>query len=222
MSDKSIFSKQWKLISSDPSELNPSELKELSQINQVRLKPLQLKTPWYVQFKKQIQMGLTLAVSCSFALWLFTNNQEHLTAKGSVMVNVIWERQGKVQSISSESALQDGDKIGASVVASQDSFAYWVITDNQNKVISDLGDIESSKITLQAGVSKSFESSFTLTAPNQGENLVVVICPQEKMLQPKQAMDSVFSQQFFVQLMSEQKINSSNCMFAGYRLRSLK
>jgi hypothetical protein len=138
------------------------------------------------------------------------------------MVNVIWERQGKVQPIGSESALQDGDKVGASVVASQDSFAYWVITDNQNKVISDLGDIESSKITLQAGVSKSFESSFTLTAPNQGENLIVVICPQEKMLQPKQAMDIVFNQQFFVQLMSEQKINSSSCIFAGYRLRSLK
>lgn len=227
MSDKSLFDRHWRLINQDESQWSEEDKQEFARLQDLQLPPLELKPSLWNKFRLQIQIGLSAVVTASLALFYFLPQTDRLSAKGGLQVSVFWERAGKVSPLTSETILSDGDKIGAKVNSSEESYAYWAITDNNLKVISGVDDIESSRVYLEPGVSKSFESSFVLTAPNQGEHLVVVVCPkkeisaQTKLNAKTPPIDSLFNHEFVTQLFSESRLTSSNCIFAGYRLRRM-
>ena len=225
MSKDSLFSKQWHIVSEDQSKWSSSELQEHERLQALLLPPLQLKPSWMMRFKLQIQMGLGAIVMASLALMVLLPRQESLTAKGALQVSLFFEHDGKVSPFKPDVILKDGDKVGVSVNSAEEAFAYWAITDDKLKALDTADDIESSRITLSPGVSKNFESSFVLVAPNQGEHLVVVVCPkgtskEGQKPEAKKPVDSLLNHDFISQLLTEQKISSSNCIFVGYRLRS--
>ncbi len=225
MSDDSLFKKHLRLIQQDESTWTESDRQEFARLQSFKLPPLELKpTPW-MTFKRQFQSGLPLLATASLAIvtmvTLFKSKDTDLVAKGSMQVSVFWDRNGKVSPLKDDSTLKDGDKIGASVVSSEEAIAYWAITDDKFKPISDVNDIESSKLALEPGVSKRFDSGFELVAPNQGENLVVVVCAKSKMKADVKPVDSLFDREFTSKLLADQQIRSSDCLFVGYRLRNL-
>lgn len=220
MSDKSLFSKHLKLIEQDESKWDKEDREEYARLQSLRLPPLELKPSFWQAWKTQIQIGMSVAVMASLALMVTTNlRKEELTAKGSFQVSVFWERAGKVQPLTEETVLQDGDKVGASVVNSEEGVAYWTITDDKMKALSDSSDVETSLLRLEPGLKKNFNSSFVLTAPNQGEHLVVAVCSKPQPAANKKPVDSLFDREFMTQLLDETKIRSSDCVFVGYRLR---
>ncbi len=226
MSDDSLFSKHLRIISEDPQTWSPEVRKESEYLQSLRLPELELKTSWRMKFKSEIQLSLGALLMASFALIFFLPRHEILTPKGAFQVSVFVEHEGKLSPLKSESLLKDGDKVAASVNSAEDSYAYWAITDHQLKVLTPKEDIESSRLFLPAGVSKSFESSFVLVAPNQGEHLVVVVCPKSENKTPeksdsKKPIDSLFNHDFVTQLQAGGPLQSSQCIFVGYRLRRL-
>lgn len=223
MSDDSLYSKHLRLIQQDESQWTPSDREEFDRLQTLRLPPLELKPTAWMKFKQQFKITIPALATASIAIigvvTLMRQPNDILAPKGSIQVSVVWERAGKVSSLTVDSELKDGDKIGASVVSSDESVAYWAITDDKFKPIVEMADIESSKILLEPGVSKRFDSSFELVAPNQGESLVVIVCPKSKINETTKPVESLFDQQFTVRLLADQQIRSSDCMFAGYRLR---
>ncbi len=233
MSDESLFSKHLRLIETDESQWTEDERLEFQSLQQLDLPPLVLPPApagrleqlgnWWRQPK--FYSGLAIAGVASLTVFsLLVSRQmgdveDRLSAKGSLQVSVFWERDGKVSPLMGEMNLKDGDKVGAAVLTSEDSVAYWAITDRDFKTLSDASDVESSKISLQAGVRKTFDSSFELVAPNQGENLVIVVCPRSAGQSLKTDTAPLFDQTFVAKLISESRIRSSQCVFVGSRLR---
>lgn len=170
-------------------------------------------------------MVATVAVVCSLLILVIRlqTPQDQLTPKGSVRVAVFWDRGGKVSPFTAESQLQDGDRIGASVTAAEESVAYWVVSDAQFNIISDPNDIHASRLNLAPGVPQEFAASFTLVAPNQGEHLIVIVCPKgdNKTLESGDRVGTVFDQSFVSKLIAKGQLEASNCMYAGYKLRGM-
>ncbi len=221
MSDESLFSRHLKLIEKEESTWNQGDRDEYALIQSLRLPPLELNLSAWQRWKMQIRVGLGVAAIASLAIVVTTNlkQDDKFGAKGSLQVSVFWERAGKVQPLTEESVLQDGDKVGASVINSEEGVAYWTITDDKMKTLGNSGDIESSLLQLEPGLRKNFGSSFELTAPNQGEHLVVAVCSKAKSNSNKKPVDSLFNHDFMNQLLEESKIRSDDCVYVGYRLR---
>lgn len=244
MSDESMFSKHLRLIEADETTWTPEERKEFERLKELDLPPLALpprpmslpvslidrasevlrQTMRTVQLRPGGFAGaLTVAGLAIFvSVLVFREDSDRLSPKGAVQVSVFWERAGKVLPLLMDSNLVDGDKVGATVLSAEDGVAYWAITDKDFKVLSDQADVEASKLSLQAGVRKSFASSFELVPPNQGENLVIVVCPKARAEPPKNADTALlFDQAFVAKLTSEARIRSSECVFVGSRLRRM-
>ncbi|MEQ1878132.1 MAG: hypothetical protein ABL958_15930 [Bdellovibrionia bacterium] len=223
MSDDSLFSRHMRLIESDESKWSADDRKEHERLKGLRLPPLELKPTRWMLWKTQIQAGLGVAVMASLAIVIgySMNKDEVLTAKGALQVNVVYVRDGKQSGLTGESELKDGDKIAASVVSAEEAIAYWTITDDKMNVLDDAADIESTVIRLEPGLMKSFENSFVLIPPNQGENLVVVVCPKPAAGAGKKAVQELFNRETVSQLLTESRVRSSDCVFVGYRLRRL-
>ncbi len=229
----SLFATHMRLIETDKVVWSKEDHIEFSHLSGLDLPPLKLSPrkvsaleSFLERFKiPEFRMVIGGAIAAIVAIVLIPKLEEdRLSAKGSLQVSVFWERDGKVSPLTDDSVLRDGDKVGAKVISSDEADAYWAITDNRFKAISDASDVDSSRLDLQPGVSKSFDSSFELVAPNQGENLVVVVCPKVKT--PKRdasekPTDSFFDHEFVSRLMSEQKVRASGCVFVGHRLRRL-
>jgi hypothetical protein len=227
VSDNSLFSKHMRLIGGDESTWSQEDRSENERLMKLRLPKLELKTSKLQEFKKQIQIGLSMLALASLVVVFVTQKKdETLRAKGSIQVSVIWERGGKVLKLTDDSILQDGDKIGATVISSEEAVAYWTITDSNMNVLSGAQDIESSKLVLEPGALKSFNSSYELTAPNQGEHLVVAVCPKpaaDAKASPTAGDNKtgVFNREFVSRLLTEAQVRSNECLFVGYRLRKL-
>lgn len=225
MSDDSVFSQHLRLIQQEESKWSASDREEFDRLQSLRLPPLELKPTRWMKFKKQIKAGVPLFVTASLAVVTFVSlyktNVNEYTAKGSVQVSVFWERAGKVSPLNAESELKDGDRVGANVISSEAGIAYWAITDNSFKPISDITDIEGSKIILEPGVKAQFKFSFELVAPNQGENLIVVVCSKSQTKSDVKPVNSLFDHEFTAKLLTAQQIRASDCTFVGYRLRNL-
>lgn len=244
MSDESMFSKHLRLIEADETTWTPEERKEFERLKEIDLPPLTLpprprslpsslihrasevvrQTLSTVQLRPGSFAGaLTVAGLAVFvSVLIFREDSDRLSPKGAVQISVFWERAGKVSPLLMKSNLVDGDKVGATVLSAEDGVAYWAITDQDFKILSDQADVEASKISLKAGVRKSFGSSFELVPPNQGENLVIVVCPDGKA-GPSKTDDTalLFDQAFVAKLTSEARIRSSQCLFVGSRLRRM-
>lgn len=222
MSDDSLFSKHMRLIEKDESAWTETDRQEFNRIKDLKLPPLELKPTWWQTWRTQIQVGAGALAMASFALiFVLPKSEDGFNAKGSMKVSVIWEREGKVSPLKDDSELKDGDKIGASVISSEEAVAFWAITDDKMKILNETDDIEASRIQLEPGVSKSFGSSFVLTSPNQGENLLVAVCPKSKESGEKKAAGELFDRELVGKLLKEPRVNSSDCTFIGFRLRRL-
>jgi len=143
--------------------------------------------------------------------------EDTLTAKGSTQISVYWQRNETVSPLVETSELIDGDKIGVKIIADQDSVAYWTIADKDFKVLDDVKEIESGKLDVKAGVSTSFDSSFQLTAPNQGEHLIVIVCPNPKM--QSEGRQLVLDREFLTGVVHGKNKKAEDCVYAGFRLR---
>lgn len=215
-----------RLIEQPETSWSVEDRQEHETLMKLKLPKLELKASKFQEYKKQFQIGLSMMALASLVVVIMTQkNEDVLRAKGSVQVSVIWERGGKVSKLGEDVVLQDGDKVGASVVSSEESVAYWSITDNKMNVLSGAEDIEASKILLEPGVIKSFASSFELTSPNQGEHLVVAICPKTATVKPSpekaEKHGGIFDREFVGRLLTESQVRSNECLFVGYRLRKL-
>ena len=230
---RSLYNDHLRILGLDDSKatLDSHQLKEKQHIESLELPPLRLQEKvesspsWLSWLLAPKQMGLSvgLAFSLIFAVMILKQPKDHLTPKGAIRVSVFWERDGKVAPFTAETQLKDGDRVGSSVLSAEEAVAYWAISDNQFKVISDLNDIHTSRIELQPGVSQNFASSFTLVAPNQGEHLIVIVCPkgENQKHSPEGNVTSVFNQEFVSKLVAKGQAETSNCMYIGYRLRRL-
>jgi hypothetical protein len=222
MSHDSLFSKHLKIIEGDPSKWTEAERQEHEVLETLRLPPLPERKSWWQKFQFQIRMGFASAVAMSAAVVLFLPREKsELTAKGSIQVSAYWARGTTVRPLSSNENLLDGDKVGAGVISSEESFAYWAITDNQFKLLSHPHDIETSRLSLEPGVKKNFESSFELTSPNQGEHLVVIVCPKTAKPTSTEKVGALLDQAFVSRLIAEKRAAAADCMFVGYRLRGM-
>lgn len=246
MSDDSLFSKHLRLMEADEKDWTDAERAEFARLKDLSLPELHLRQPveensilerghqallnglkWWTSTSRAFRGGLqfaTLTLVVGLSIWSF-RHQDHasdrLTPKGALQVSVFWERDGKVSPLLAESQLKDGDKVGATLLSSEESVAYWAITDHEHAILSDLADVEASRIDLQPGVRKSFSSSFELVAPNQGENLVIVVCPIGNRVAKADAAP-LFDQKFVAKLMTESRVPMNQCVFVGSRLRRLK
>jgi hypothetical protein len=236
MSDDSLFSRHLRLISEDQSTWTQRDREEYERLQKIDLPKLQLplrkaSPPAMVEsvpplslwerYKVQLQWGLgALAVaSVVSVVSVPTMNpgpmnpgQDTLTAKGALQISVFWQRDGQVYPFTETSKLKDGDRIEASVVSSEYAVSYWAITDENFKII--IGTEEKS------GQSPNVSSSFELVAPNQGENLVVVACPKSMPDSGKKAIGSLLNREFLAQLLNERRLDSKDCIYAGFKLRS--
>lgn len=228
MSDESLFSKHIALITKPESTWTAEQRAEWDKINSLELPPLRLpkkekKISIWENWRQQWKYGFSILAVVSLALIVIIpqlrDTEDTLTAKGSTRVSVYWERDNKVSPLTDTSVLLDGDKIGANVVSSEDSVAYWMITDKDLHVLDDVKDIEASRLKLTAGVTERFESSFQLVAPNQGENLIVVVCPNptkdNTVIENKLIMD----RGFLSDVLEKQNKKANDCLYAGFRLR---
>lgn len=224
MSDQSLFSKHLRIITEDPSQLNEAERKEWNKIENLELPPLRLpsrhepQSAW-AKLKEQWYFGLSALTIASLALVLVLPRQteDTLTAKGSTQISVYWQRNETVSPLVETSELIDGDKIGVKIITDQDSVAYWTIADRDFKVLDDVKEIESGKLDVKAGVSTSFDSSFQLTAPNQGEHLIVIVCPNPKM--QSEGRQLVLDREFLTGVVHGKNRKAEDCVYAGFRLR---
>jgi hypothetical protein len=160
------------------------------------------------------------AVAIGFFFPLIQPNHDTLAPKGSLQVSVFWQHDGITKPWTEMSNIQDGDRVGASVISSEESVAYWFLTDKSMNIIDGTDDIESSQIKLKAGQSQSFDSSFQLTAPNQGENLVVIVCPQTMTGAGKIVKALLLDHDFTDKILRARRLLYKDCSFSGFKLRS--
>ena len=69
-----------------------------------------------------------------------------------------------------------GDRIGFEVLSSESGTAYLTVEDKKGVSLIDPMNVLESKISLQAGESKAFDFSITLSEENEGEVVTVYIC----------------------------------------------
>lgn len=242
MSDESMFSKHLRLIETDESKLSHEDRKDFEQIQNLDLPPLNLpprpasggalgilmkQAAAAIQLRPGSFAG-AFAATCVAVFVTITFLRERddlsdrLSPKGALQISVFWERAGKISPFSSDANLVDGDKVGATVLSAEDGVAYWAIVDRDFKILSEQADVEASRISLEAGIRKGFNSSFELVAPNQGENLVIVVCPKSKSESQKPDDSALlFDQAFVAKLTTDARIQSSQCVFVGSRLRRM-
>lgn len=229
MSDESLFSKHVALLTQPDTTWTADQKAEWKKINSIELPPLKLpKAPetvsFWVKWKVQIQYGFSALAVTSLALLVIVPQlrNEHradLVAKGTIQVSVYWERAGKVNPLNETSELVDGDKIGARVISFEDAVAYWTITDKDLKTLDNLTEIESSRINLAAGVAQNFTSSFQLVSPNQGENLVVIVCPKPSDSDLNLSDQLILDHKLLTVVLEKQNKKANDCTYAGFRLR---
>lgn len=227
----SVFAQHWRVINDPPSKWSDEDKKLNEQIQSLRLPPLPERSNWFGdflgQYRSQLQMGFASALALSLAIVVLLPKEEKFASKGSLQVSVFWSRDGKPsEPFNSETKLQNGDKVSASVQSSDPAIVYWAVTDHNMKLISEPGDIEDSKMELKPGESQKFNSSFSLVGENEGENLIVIVCPKSTdktnpSTESKPPMDSILNREFVTQLLAEQQKRANNCVFVGYKLRSL-
>lgn len=230
MDDKklSLYSQYLKLIESDGEGLTVEEQEEWQRLQKIQLPPLNLPVtrPSFLDQYRQIFRGwkveLTMTAMALLAVFVFLpslhNNKNDLSPKGALSVTVFFERDGIVKPLVGDLELQDGDKVGAQVISSEESIAYWVVTDKAFQVISNPQSIVQSAIILKPGEVKSFANSFELLPPNQGEQLVIAVCKDVKISE-NFSQEKMFNRGFVSDLMKQKRLNTDSCVFVGYRLR---
>jgi hypothetical protein len=227
MDKKSLFSKHVALITTPPSSWTPEQKAEWESIQKLDLPPLKLTRPekkhsLWEKFKTNWQYTFSALAVTSLALMIIPglrNTEDTLTAKGSAQISVYWERDSRISPLTSDSDLKDGDKIGAKVITSEDSIAYWTITDKNLKVLDSIEEIKNSQLDLLAGISQDFKTSFQLTSPNQGENLIVIICPVTDLQKKEMTSHLVMDQALLSEVIEKKNKKTNSCMYAGFRLR---
>lgn len=234
MPDDSLYSKHLRILTEDQSRWTQADHEECLFLQNLDLPKLNLSTcktaelSWWKKFSGELQSGIRIkiiaiaasVVAIGFFVPLIQPNHDNLAPKGTLQVSVFWQHDGITQAWTEMSNLQDGDKVGASVISSEESTAYWLLTDKSMNIIDGTEDIESSRLKLRPGQSQSFDSSFQLTAPNQGENLVVIVCLQtvpgaEKMVKAL-LLDHVFTDK----ILRARRLLYKDCSFFGFKLRS--
>ena len=225
MANKSLYDFHLRGLGAKQGGLDKRESQLWKQTMDLNLPPLRLpetaKSNPFTQWIQSWQMGLgVVAMAMIAALVLIPTlqqKQDVFRAKGSISVTVFFERAGEVKPFDGSFSLENGDRIGAQVISSQASIAYWAVTNDEFKVISDQADIESSAIALEPGKSGAFNNSFELTEPNEGEHLVIAVCKKSDNADTRDK--SLFDRDFVSRLMKQNKLAAESCMFVGYRLR---
>ncbi len=231
----SLFADHLDIIQKQNDQLTSQQLTEKKRIESMQLPPLRL-----TEKKKSLSIdlsflnlknvwGLALAGALSLVVIMKIPHKpestalqpDRLLAKGAYRISLFYEREGKTKAYNAGEDLKDGDKVGASVISAQPGSAFWLITDDKNHVLSEVNDIAASRLNLKAGELTSFSSSFTLTSPNQGEMLVVILCDQDiSATEPieKTLRLSDISQQLDQKIDKKSRVGN-HCSYFGQRLR---
>lgn len=229
MSDESLYSKHWRLLTQDPSQMNEQDRKALEELQAIPLPPLKPLPPlqknsnFLLQAVHWWRYAFATVAICSLAFLILLPQQETLKTKGSLRVSVYWQRNKVVKPFTAETELQTGDKIGANLISNEDSRVYWAIGNAQLHLLSEVETMD-----LKAGEPRDLTSSFELDASNQGEQLIVVVCPKSpnsqlsKNSQNSDSTDFVFDHSLITKLLNQKEVDASPCAYLGYRLRSQK
>ncbi len=234
MPDDSLYSKHLRILTEDQSRWTQADHEEFLLLQSLDLPKLNLSNcktaelTWWKRIRGELQLGnrskiiamAACAVAIGFFVPLIQSNHDTLVPKGSLQVSVFWQHDGITKPWTEMSNLQDGDKVGASVISSEESTAYWLLTDKSMNTIEGTEDIESSQLNLKPGQSQSFDSSFQLTAPNQGENLLVIVCPQTMPGAGKMVKSLLLDHDFTDKILLARRLSYKDCSFSSFKLRS--
>jgi hypothetical protein len=229
MSHESLYSKHWRLINQNLSQMSEADRLDFAKLEALPLKPLPalapmqpqrlplIKTPWIsenLQFLKYAFASVsTLAI---FVLVLIPQSENYRT-KGSLRVSAYWERNKIVKPFTEDSQLQAGDKVSANIITNEDARAFWAITDTKLQLLSEVESMD-----LKSGEARDLTSSYELDSSNQGEQLILVVCPKTKGFFSKEQISPTFDRELITQFVNQKELDTNQCAYLGYRLRSLK
>lgn len=228
MDNSSLFAKHMEYI--EASEQDKLSLEITPIINKLHLRPLQFpveKNSWterLTHFLFSPSPSLGLALGALVATLVFINvlqleNRPEFRSKGGMRVNFYFERNGIVGALKEEEGLLPGDKIGVSIIANQNSTAYWFVVNDKMQSLQSTEEILSSQIEIRNGQKTSFSESFELTQENDGESLVVMIC--EKQNTPANVA-SYLNEQLISGVLAAKNMQKEDCLLVGRKLRSRK
>ena len=211
----------------DIDQLSKDQQKEYKRIEQLSLPPLKWPSEkkkvsppeWLDLFFRPQNLGLIFAAALSVMVFInvIKQSQPDLRAKGSARISLYYEREAKVFPLSEKVVLKNGDKVGASVISAKSGSAYWAIVDSKSQLLISNDEVLASEIKLKPGIREDFKSSFTLTAPNEGEQLVVIVC--ESKYNSSMALKEVSNINFVNEVIKTKSLTKHNCMYMGRVLR---
>lgn len=128
------------------------------------------------------QFGLSALVAAALAFVLYkkpfaTDTSFKVNAGASVAV--YYEQGGELTTWKPGTTLNEGTKIHAEVLAVKPAVAFWGITANGGRLLSDPQQVLANRLQLAAGEKKLFSNNFELSGPGEGETLVIAICPAD-------------------------------------------
>ncbi len=222
----SLFSDQLDVIE-NKKDLTQEQIEEKARQDKISVPPLELQESNFANNTARAILDflfnpkmLSAASVCAVAMFLILaplEQEDILRTKGAVRITLIFERDGLVKEFSDSQKLSNGDKVGAQIISAGEAFAYWTVIDKENNILLPPEDLLSSELKLKPGVLTSFESSLTLTDPNQGESLVIMIC--KKKISSSERSQKLLNLENLVNSVNKGKIIKEECMIYGRNLR---
>lgn len=99
--------------------------------------------------------------------------------KGSVMVQLYWERDGEVRRFAQGQTLSNGDRVLAEVMAPKPALAYWGVLNSRGELLGEWAQVKASVMELSPAKSATFPTSLRLVGSNEGETLFVLVCAKD-------------------------------------------
>lgn len=233
MSSNSLFEKHWQIISDDPEKWSDSvtaEYKNLQRVALPALPALPERSSLWERLRPQLNPSLMVALSLSIFLVILIprllnhqvtgiNENSGWNVKGATKISVYWERTGKVTPFNSDQSLVDGDRVGASLLTDRTSYAYWAVADRELNLLSSTDDIKTSQLLLEPGKQAQFSSSFELVSPNQGEVLLIWVCPISSKSASVEVAQKKLTRELISTVIQSRPSDFDDCVIAGYKLR---
>jgi hypothetical protein len=194
----SLLSQHMRLLGFEPGALDAAGAAEARRVASIELPPLVLDEgaasdgarASFIPLARprrsariSIAAGLLLAAGLAALvltrpLGLERGGELGLRVKGEGKVWLYWERAGVATAWQPGTALVNGDRVRAEVLAGgAPTTALAVVESGDGRLLSDPAQAWSERLELAAGERKSFTGSVKLVGADDDEHLVVLLCP---------------------------------------------
>lgn len=188
MKKPSLLAQHRSILGYSPGPMDQSTRAEQERMAGLRLEPLPLpmqsasrtaRAPRFFNrpiFFASIVFAALVAVIASRQLLKDADPNDRLRPKGESKVWVYWERHGDVQLLESGTALENGDRVRAEVLATEDLVGYLAVQNGNGLLLGDAAQIKDSVLRLKTGEKATFSGSIKLVGANEDERLLVILC----------------------------------------------